>query len=347
MKKSLWTRAFVLAALILFVSGMRAAAVQPVGGYHLLKKIVLGGEGFWDYLTLDSQNRTLYIAHGDRVEILNVDSAVKSDPITGLSGIHGVALAPESGRGFISNGRTDSLVVFDLKTRQKTGEVKTGANPDAVLYDSFSGRVFSFNGRSADATAVDAADNKVAGTIPLGGKPEFAVSDGKGNIFVNIEDTSEIVKFNARTLQVLHRWKLAPGEEPSGLAIDLKNNRLFSVCSNRLLIVTNAETGVIVCSLPIGDGSDGVKFDSGRGLIFSSNGEGSLTVIRQDAPDKYTVLETVPTARGARTLAVDPKNHHVFVVTAEFGPPPAATPERPRPRPAVLPRTFMVLEYGE
>jgi DNA-binding beta-propeller fold protein YncE len=347
MKKSLWTRAFVLAALILFVSGMRAAAVQPVGGYHLLKKIVLGGEGFWDYLTLDSQNRTLYIAHGDRVEILNVDSAVKSDPITGLSGIHGVALAPESGRGFISNGRTDSLVVFDLKTRQKTGEVKTGANPDAVLYDSFSRRVFSFNGRSADATAIDAASNNVAGTIPLGGKPEFAVSDGQGNIFVNIEDTSEIVNFDARTLQVLHRWKLAPGEEPSGLALDKKNKRLLSVCGNNLLVVINAETGAIIGNLPIGAGSDGVKFDPGNGLIFSSNGEGTLTVIHQDTPDQYAVRETIPTARGARTLAIDPKTHHVFVVTAEFGPAPAATPERPRPRPIIIPGTFMLLEYAQ
>jgi YVTN family beta-propeller protein len=347
MKKETWRHLFFLSLLIAFASAMAAAAEQQAAGYRLLKKTVLGGEGFWDYLTLDGNGRTLYIAHGDRVEIVNVDSAVKGEPITGLSGVHGVAIAPEYGRGYISNGRSDSLTVFDLKTRQKTTEIKTGANPDAVLYDGASRRVFSFNGRSADATAIDAASATVCGTVPLGGKPEFAVGDGKGNVYVNIEDTSEIVNFDSRTLQVLHRWKLAPGEEPSGLALDIANNRLFSVCGNRMLMVVDSKTGAIVCTVPIGGGSDAVKFDPGSGLIFSSNGEGTLTVIHQDAPDKYSVRETVPTVRGARTMAVDPKTHHVFLVTAEFGPAPAATPEHPRPRPAILPGTFTLLEFTE
>ena len=337
MRNKTWKHLFFLSALIAFVSGLGATADPQATGYRLLKKSVLGGEGFWDYLTLDGVSRTLYIAHNDRVEIVNVDTAVKGEAITGLSGVHGVALAPEYGHGFISNGRGDSLTVFDLKTRQKTAEVKTGANPDAVLYDGYSRRVFTFNGRSADATAVDAASAAVCGTIPLGGKPEFAVSDGKGNVFVNIEDTSEIVNFDPRTLQVLHRWKLAPGEEPSGLALDVANNRLFSICSNRLLVVLDCKTGAVACTVPIGNGPDAVKFDPGSGLVFSSNGEGTLTVIHQDAPDKYSVRETVATARGARTMAVDPKTHHVFLVTADFGPAPAATPEHPRPRPTVLP----------
>jgi DNA-binding beta-propeller fold protein YncE len=347
MKNRMWKHLAVTLMGTALVAAIGAAEAKPASGYHLLKKTVLGGEGFWDYLTLDVKNRTLYIAHNDRVEIVNVDGGARSEAITGLAGVHGVALAPEYGRGFISSGRSDTLTVFDLKTGRKTAEVKTGANPDAVLYDGYSRRVFTFNGRSSDATAVDAAGAAVCGTLPLGGKPEFAASDGKGNVFVNIEDSGEIVNFDPRTLQVLRRWKLAPGEEPSGLALDEENGRLFSACANRLLVVSDCRTGAVVCTVPIGGGSDGVKFDPGSRLIFSSNGEGTLTVIHQDAADKYSVRETVPTARGARTLAVDPQTHHVFLVTAEFGPVPAATPEHPRPRPAVLPGTFALLEFAE
>jgi DNA-binding beta-propeller fold protein YncE len=305
MKNRMWKHLAVTLMGTALVAAIGAAEAKPASGYHLLKKTVLGGEGFWDYLTLDVKNRTLYIAHNDRVEIVNVDGGARSEAITGLAGVHGVALAPEYGRGFISNGR------------------------------------------SSDATAVDAAGAAVCGTLPLGGKPEFAASDGKGNVFVNIEDSGEIVNFDPRTLQVLRRWKLAPGEEPSGLALDEENGRLFSACANRLLVVSDCRTGAVVCTVPIGGGSDGVKFDPGSRLIFSSNGEGTLTVIHQDAADKYSVRETVPTARGARTLAVDPQTHHVFLVTAEFGPVPAATPEHPRPRPAVLPGTFALLEFAE
>jgi DNA-binding beta-propeller fold protein YncE len=328
--------------------GAPEAAAPAAGGYHLLKKHVLGGEGGWDYMALDGRTRLLYVTHGSAVEILNVDTGVKGKPITGLQGVHGVAFAPERDRGYISNGRGNSVTVFDLKTHKVLAEVPTsGQNPDSIMYDKFSGRVFTFNGRTANATAIDAATDKVVGTVDIGGKPEFAMTDGKGTIFVNNEDTSEVVAFDARTLQVKRRWSIAPGEGPSGLAIDLKNKRLFSVC-DKVMVVSDFENGKIVTTVPIGDGPDAVRYDPGTGLVFASNGgDGTLTVVRQEAADEYSVIGTVPTARGARTMELDLQTHHVFVVTAEYGPAPAPTAEQPRPRPAIVPGSFMVLEFGK
>ncbi len=240
MKKSFINGIVMPLAMIALLSIPGLLSSQKSTGYHLLKKTILGGEGSWDYLALESETRTMYITHGTEVVLYQIDSGQKLQPITGLQGVHGVAFVPKLGRGYISNGRSDALTVFNLKTGEKSAEIKTGANPDAILYDDFSGRLFSFNGRSADATAVNVADNSVAGTVPLGGKPEFAQSDGQGTIYVNIEDTSEIVAFDSRNLKVLRRWKLAPGEEPSGLALDRKNRRLFSVCANKMLVVSNA-----------------------------------------------------------------------------------------------------------
>jgi DNA-binding beta-propeller fold protein YncE len=336
-------------AVLLGVSlaGFAAAEAQKPDGYHLIKKHVLGGEGGWDYMALDGRSRLLYVSHGSAVEILNVDTGVKGEAITGLQGVHGVAFAPERDRGYISNGRGNSVSVFDLKTHKVLETVpSSGQNPDAIMYDAFSGRVFTFNGRTANATAIDAATNKVVGTVDIGGKPEFAVTDGQGTIFVNNEDKSEIVAFDAKSLAVKKHWSIAPGEGPSGLAIDLKGNRLFSVC-DKVMVVSDFEKGTVVTTVPIGEGPDAVRYDAGTGLIFASNGEGTLTVVKQESADKYTVLETVATARGARTLELDPKTHHVFVVTAEFGPAPAPTQEQPRPRPAVIPGSFMVLEFGK
>ena len=322
-------------------------AAPAAAGYHLLKKHVLGGEGGWDYMALDGRTRLLYVTHGNAVEIMNIDTGVKGEAITGLEGVHGVAFAPERNRGYLSNGRGNSVSVFDLETRKILGEIpSSGQNPDSVMYDAFSGRVFTFNGRTANATAIDAATDKVVGTVDIGGKPEFAVTDGKGTIFVNNEDTSEVVAFDAGSLEIKKRWSIAPGEGPSGLAIDLKNKRLFSVC-DKVMVVSDAENGKVVATVPIGDGPDAVRYDPGTGLIFASNGEGTLTVIQQVSADAYDVLETVPTARGARTMELDPKTHHVFVVTAAYGPAPAPTPEQPRPRPAVVPGSFMVLEFGK
>jgi DNA-binding beta-propeller fold protein YncE len=333
-----WTMAILSFAL---------AQAQKPDGYHLLKKHVLGGEGGWDYMALDGRTRLLYVTHGSTVEILNVDTGVKGEPITGLNGAHGVAFAPERNRGYISNGRGNTVSVFDLETHKILEDVQSsGENPDAIMYDSFSSRVFTFNGRTANATAIDAATNKVVGTVDIGGKPEFAVTDGKGTIFVNNEDKSEIVAFDAKSLEVKKRWSIAPGEGPSGLAIDLKGKRLFSVC-DEVMVVSDFVDGKVVTTVPIGHGPDAVRYDPETGLVFASNGEGTVTVVKQGSPDKYTVVETVPTARGARTMELDPKTHHVFVVTAEFGPAPAPTEERPRPRPPVIPGTFMVLEFGK
>jgi DNA-binding beta-propeller fold protein YncE len=333
--------------LTVVMAGFAAAQAQKPSGYHLLKKHLIGGEGGWDYLALDGRTRLLYVTHAGAVEILNVDTGVKGEAITGLKGVHGVAFAPEKNRGYISNGRGDCVTVFDLGTHKVLEEIPTsGQNPDAIMYDAFSDRVFTFNGRSANATAIDAATDKVAGTVDLGGKPEFAVTDGKGTIFVNNEDKSEIVVFDAKSLEVKKRWSIAPGEGPSGLAIDLKNKRLFSVC-DAVMVVSDYENGKVVTTVPIGGGPDAVRYDAGAGLVFSSNGDGTLTVVKQESADKYSVLETVTTAPRARTMELDPKTHHVFVATAEFGPAPAPTKEQPRPRPTIVPGTFQVLEFGK
>jgi DNA-binding beta-propeller fold protein YncE len=340
-------RVGLVVLLAIAIAGFAVAQAPKPAGYHLLKKHVLGGEGGWDYLALDGKARLLYVTHGNAVEILNVDTGVKGEPITNLKGVHGVAFAPERNRGYISNGRGNSVSVFDLKTHKVLEEVaSTGQNPDAIMYDAFSGRVFTFNGRTANATAIDATTNKVVGTVDVGGKPEFAVTDGKGTIFVNNEDKSEIVAFDAKSLEVKKRWSIAPGEGPSGLAVDLKHKRLFSVC-DKLMVVSDFANGKVVATVPIGNGPDAVRYDPGTGLAFSSNGDGTMTVVRQESADKYSVLETVTTAPRARTMELDPKTHHVFLVTAEFGPAPAPTKEQPRPRPTVVPGTFMVLEFGK
>jgi DNA-binding beta-propeller fold protein YncE len=329
------------------IAGMLETPAPIAAGYHLLKKHVLGGEGGWDYLALDVRTRLLYVTHGNAVEVLNVDTGVRGEALTGLKGVHGVAFAPERNRGYISNGRGNSVSVFDLETHKILAEIPAaGQNPDSVMYDAYSGRVFTFNGRTANATAIDAATDKVVGTVDIGGKPEFAVTDGNGTIFVNNEDTSEVVAFDAKSLEIKKRWSIAPGEGPSGLAIDLKNRRLFSVC-DKVMVVSDYENGKIVATVPIGEGPDAVRYDPGTGLIFASNGEGTLTVVKQASADTYAVLETVPTALGARTMELDPRTHHVFVVAAEYGPAPAPTPEQPRPRPTVVPGSFMVLEFGK
>ena len=341
---------FMTILLVLAFAGFGLAVAQQAtpAGYHLLKKIVIGGSGGWDYLALDAPSRLLYVSHGNAFEVVNVDTGAKLDPMANLKGVHGVAFAPDRGRGYISNGQGNSVTVFDLKTRQVIEEISISPaqNPDAILYDAFSGRVFAFNGRTANATAIDAATDKVVGTVDIGGKPEFAQTDGKGIIFVNNEDKSEIVAFDANTLEVKKRWSIAPGEGPSGLAIDLKNKRLFSVC-DKVMVVSDFENGKVVTTVPIGGGPDAVRFDPGTGLVFSSNGEGTLTVVRQESADKYSVQETVKTAPRARTMELDLKTHNVFVVTAEFGPAPAPTKEQPKPRPTQIPGSFQVLVFGK
>ncbi len=333
-----------LAGLLLASSAALHGAAPAKPGYHVANEIKLGGEGGWDYLVVDPAARRLYVSHSTKVTVIDVDSGKTVGDIQNLSGVHAIALAPELGRGFISNGRSSMITIFDLKTLATQSEVKsTGENPDAILYDPASSQVFAFNGRGKNATVLDAKTGKVAGTIELGGKPEFATSDLKGRVFVNIEDTSEVVAINAKDRTVKARWPLKPCEEPTGMAIDRKHHRLLIGCSNKLAAVVDTEKGKLVTTVPIGDGVDGTAFDPATGLGFSSNGEGTMTVIKEETPEKFTVAETVPTRKGARTIALDEKTHSLFLPTAQYGPPPAPTAEQPHPRPTVVPDTFVVL----
>jgi len=331
--------------VIVALLGSALAAGQS--GYHLLNTYKLGGDGGWDYLTFDPEMHRLFIARSTRVMVIDADSGKSLGEIPDTPGVHGIALAPELGRGFASNGREGKVSIFDFKSLKLIAKVQAGDNPDAILYDPATKRVFTFNGRSHDSTAIDAVKGEVVGTIKLDGKPEFAVSDERGEIFVNLEDKSELQSIDARKLEVKSRWPLTPCESPSGLAIDLKNRRLFSGCDNRLMAIVDADSGKLLTSLPIGDGVDATKFDPEANLAFASCGDGTMTVIHEDSPGKFSVVQTITTQKGARTMAIDPKTHHAFTVTANFGPPPAPTPEQPRPRPTILPDSFVVLVLGK
>lgn len=331
----------------LFVLLVATFAIAADSGYRVIQTYKLGGEGGWDYLNLDSSSRRLFISRATHVIVIDADSGKPVGDIPDTPGVHGIAFAPELGRGFTSNGREGTVTIFDLKTLKPITKVKAGENPDAILYDPVTKRVFTFNGRSQDSTAIDAAKGTVVGTIKLDGKPEFAVSDGKGELFVNIEDKSQLVAIDPNKLEVKSRWPLAPCQEPSGLSIDRKNHRLFSGCDNKLMAVVDADSGKVITTLPIGEGVDATAFDEETGLAFASCGEGVLTVVREESPVKFSIVENVKTQEGARTLALDPKTHNVFVVTAKFGPPPAPTPEQPHPRHTILPDSFVVLVVGK
>lgn len=315
-----------------------APAVPGPTGYHVTKTLTVGGDEGWDYITVDSGARRVYVSHGSRVVVLDADSGAVVGEIPDTSGVHGIAIVPDLDRGFTSNGRAGSVTIFDLKTLKTVGTVKTGMNPDAIVYDAGSKRIFTMNGRSQDATAINAADGTVAGTIALGGKPEFAVADGQGSVFVNIEDKSELVQFDPQKLTVVHRWPLAHCEEPSGLAMDRKTRRLFAGCGNKMLAVVNADTGQVVATPAIGDGVDANAFDPETNFVFSSNGDGTLTVIHEDSPDKYTVAENVSTKKSARTMGLDLKTHNIFLPAADFAAPAAG--ER---RGKMKPGSFVVL----
>jgi DNA-binding beta-propeller fold protein YncE len=335
----------VIAAVILtIVAGLLLAAsahAAPPGasGYHVVKTIPIGGPGHWDYCVVDSASRRVYVSHGTHVVVLDADSNAVVGDIPDTLGVHGIALAPDLGRGFTSNGRANTVTIFDLKTLKTISTVKVGGvNPDAIYYDAGSKRVFTFNGRSANATAISAADGKVVGTIPVGGTPEFAVGDDQSHIYVNIEDKSQMLEIDAQKMAVLHRWPLTGCKEPSGLAIDQKNRRLFSVCGNKKMMVVDADSGKVVATPDIGEDPDAAGFDPDAQLAFSSNGEsGDLTVIHQDSADKYTVVENVPTKKYARTMAIDFKTHNIFLPIADFE---AAKGEEDPP---MKPNTFGVL----
>jgi YVTN family beta-propeller protein len=298
---------------------LAAALVPSSGGYSIIKKIPIAGSGSWDYLTVDEAARRLYVSHGTQVEVLDIDSLTLVGNIPKTPGVHGVALAPEVGRGFVSNGQASTVTIFDLKTLKPIADVPTGQKPDAIIYDPATSRVFAFNGGSNNVTAIDAATGKVAGTIDLAGGPEFAAADGNGFVYDNLEDESQLLKINSRELKVEQRWPTAPCSSPSSMAMDRANRRLFLGCRSKVMAVVNADTGRVITTLPIGDHVDATAFDKETKLIFNSNGEGTITVIRQDSPDKYSTVETIKTAPRAKTMALDPKTHRLFLSTSENG----------------------------
>ena len=315
-------------------------------GYHLIKKVKLGGEGGWDYLTVDPASRHLFISRGTHVMVVNADEGKVVGDIPNTQGVHGIALVQDMSKGFTSNGKTATSTVFDMKTLQPLGEAATEKNPDAIIYDPASKRVFTFNGGSDSATAIDAATGKAVGTIALGGGPEFAASDGKGHVFVNLEDKSQLVKFDPLTLKVEKTWTLAPCESPSGLAIDAEHEILVVGCHNKMMAFVDGSSGTVVGTVPICQGVDANRFDPATGFAFASCGDGTVTVAHEDSPDKFSVVDTITTQRGARTMELDTSNHNLYLVSADFGPTPAATPEHPRPRPPMIPDTFTLLIFG-
>jgi DNA-binding beta-propeller fold protein YncE len=329
------------AALFLFT------AVFAQGPYSLLRKIPIGGEGGWDYLTADPAARRLYVSHAAQVEVLDLDAGKPVGKIDALSGVHGIAVASEFGRGFITNGKADIVTVFDLKTLQKLGEIKTGKKPDAITYDPVTQRVFAYNGDSGSATVIEASSGKVAGTIDLGGAPEFSVPDGNGNVYVNLEDKNVVLKIDAKKLAIDQRWPLAPCEEPSSMAIDKIHRRLFIGCANRRMVAVDADSGQGIASLPIGEHVDSGAYDPQTGLVFEACLDGTTTVIHEEVPDRFSVVQTLKTQRGSKNMALDESTHHLFLSAGEFEPPEVATAAHPGPRPKVKPGTFAVLEFSQ
>jgi hypothetical protein len=344
----------MLSLLAIMLAFTFTAQAGP-SGYHVVRKLQLGGEGGWDYLIADSAARRLYISRGTHVMVLDLDTEKIVGDIPDTPGVHGIALAPELNRGFTSNGQANTATIFDLKTLQVLGQVQTGTNPDAILYDPASKKVFTFNGRSHDATIFEATTGNVLRTLALGGKPEFAVSDLAGKVYVNNEDASEMVEIDSAKLAVTNRFSLKPGTEPGGLAIDPKGRLVFAGCHNKMMVAADIKASKVVGTMPIGEGVDGNVFDPETGFIFSANGrDGTLTVAHETAAGKFEVLENVPTQIGARTLALDSKTHNLYLPTAQFGPMPQVTPESNtltaqghHVRPPVIKDSFVILVVGK
>ena len=314
--------------------GLGTLTLFGAAGYHPLTRISVPGNGGFDYLTVDQAGRRLYVSHGTQVDVLDVDSGAITGKIADTKGVHGIAVAPEFNRGFTSNGQTNDVTIFDLKTLAVAGRVPTGKKPDAIIYDPATKRVIANNGDSDSSTIINAADATVAGTVDLGGGPEFAAADGKGKVYINLEDKSEMVKIDPVALKLEARWPLKPCEAPSALAMDSATRRLFAGCRNHLMAVVNADTGKVVASMPIGDHVDAAAFDAATRLVFLSNGDGTVDIFHEDSPDHYTAVEKVQTEPGAKTMAFDPKTQKIFLSVAE------------REGRTIKPGTFHVLVYG-
>lgn len=334
----------LLAATLLPAPPTRAADPAP---YRLLKEIPLGGEGGWDYLCVDEAARRLYVPHAGKVVVLDVDRDVVVGEIADTPGVHGIALAPELRRGFTSNGRENTVSVVDLETLKTIAKVPTGQNPDAILYEPGRREVYAFNGQGHSATVIDAASGTVVATVPLSGKPEFAACDPAAErVYVNIEDRNEVAVIDTRRHEVVNTWPIAPGEEAAGMAIDPAHHRLFLGCHNKLLVMMDSADGKVVTTAPIGGGVDANFFDPGTGLVYSSNGEGNVTLLHEDSPATLSVVQTLPTERGARTMALDPKTHRLYLPSARYEPAPEPVPGAPRTRPKLVPDSFKLLVFG-
>jgi YVTN family beta-propeller protein len=333
----------MMRALLSILLAATAFAAPPE--YKIVGKIKIGGVGRWDYSYSDSANHRLYISHGTQTEVVDTSTDKLIGTIPGTTGVHGIAIAGDLGRGFTSDGGDNDVTVFDLKTLKVLSKVKTGQNPDSIIYEPVTHRVFTFNGRSSDSTVIDAKTGDVlTASIPLGGKPEFAQIDGKGHIYANIEDKNEIVEVDAKNSLVAKRYSIAPCDGPSGLAIDPKG-RLYSVCENKMMIISDPASGKVLANVPIGAGDDGVAFDDG--YAFAANGaDGTLTMVGETSPGKFEALATIPSQRLGRTIAADQKTHKLYVPTAEFGPAPPPSPDGKKGRPPVLPDTFEILVFG-
>lgn len=336
-----------LGLAVLALGLLPAPAAAQGSGYHLIKKVVLGGVGGWDYLTADPMTHRVFISRGTHIMVVDPDGNVVGD-IPNLMGTHGPAVADEFNHGYSSNGGSNSVTIFDLKTLAVISEVKEpdAQGPDGFAYDPVTKRVFTFNGRSMNATAIDAKSGEVVGNVALGGRPEAGQPDGMGHMWVNIEDKDTVVEFDAKTLAVMGTFPLDPCKQPAGMASDPAHKRIFSGCHNNVMAIIDTTNGKVVASQPICTGIDADGFDPATGFAFASCGDGTITVVHEDTPDKYTVVDTIHTQAGARTMAYDTSNHNIYTVTAEMGPAPAATPENPRPRPQPVAGTFTLLIYG-
>jgi len=329
---------FLLSCLVLVVL---SSNLKAQSNYKTGTSIHLEGEGGWDYLKVDEVNSRLYVSHGMIANVVDLKTGKSAGTITDTKGIHGIAIANDLNKGYTSNGRDSTVTVFNLKTLEIITIIhKTGRNPDAITYDAFSKKVFTFNGGSANSTVIDATTDKIIGTIALEGKPEFPQVDGKGKLYVNIEDKSLITVINTSTMKVERSWSIAPGEEPSGLALDNQNQLLFSVCGNKLMVVSDIASGKVVTTLPIGSGCDGAAFDAKYKRAYASNGEGTMTVVQEENAKTFKVLETVKTNQGARTITLDNTTHHLYLSTAEYEAAAPGSTGRPRAKPG----SFMILD---
>jgi YVTN family beta-propeller protein len=327
---------------------LTVAVCRADGPYHFIKEIPVGGEGGWDALTVDSAAQRLYVSHASRVVVIDLVKDQVAGEITNTPGVHGIAVAPKLNRGFTSNGRENKASIVDLKTLQTLSKVDTGTNPDAILFEPGQNEVYAFNGRSQSATVIDAKSGKVVATIPLGGKPEFAEADPEAHrVFNNLEDKNEVAVIDTRTYSVTNRWPIAPGEEASGIAVDLKNHRLFLGCGgSKTMVMMDSANGKVLATVPIGEGVDGGAFDPGTQLAFSSCGQSATVTIAREDGDKLTVVQTLKTERGARTMALDPKTHKIYLPSAQFEPQPEPAAGERRQRPKMVPGTFKILVYG-